>query len=287
MTKRLEQYLQERCDRYVREFEERDDAVTALKVGLLKERGAQILNVKANARNIKRSVQGNQEIIRYEAHWQYFIKQKDFYYIEEENKKRIAVFEDGECLSETEIQVPQHPDVQEELQLKEAPDFRQYEYNRLKAVQYAERYWQEYNPAYHAFEDDCTNFISQCLHAGGVPMWGKPNRGNGWWYSGKSWSYSWTVAHALKLLLQSPKGGPKATKVSSPDQLELGDVICYDFEGDGRTNHTTIVTAKDYFDMPLVNAHTFDSRQRYWSYEDSTKYTPQMKYTFFHIENDE
>ena len=286
MTKRLEQYLQERCNRYVREFEARDDAVAAIKVELLKERGAHILNVRANARNIERSEQGKQEVIQYEAHWQYFIKQKDFYYIEEEKQKRVAIFDQGECLSDAEIPVPAHPAALEELQWKEVPELRKYEYDRFKAVQYAERYWQDYNPAYQAFEDDCTNFISQCLHAGGVPTWGQSNRAKGWWYSGNSWSYSWTVAHALKLLLQSPKGGPKATEVSSPDQLELGDVICYDFEGDGRTNHTTIVTAKDYFDMPLVNAHTFDSRQRYWSYEDSTKYTPQMQYTFYHIEDD-
>lgn len=63
----------------------------------------------------------------------------------------------------------------------------------------------------------------------------------------------------------------------------MGDVICYDFEGDGRWNHTTIVVAKDADGMPLVNANTYNSRMRYWAYEDSTAYTPNMKYTFFHI----
>lgn len=63
----------------------------------------------------------------------------------------------------------------------------------------------------------------------------------------------------------------------------MGDVICYDFEGDGRWNHTTIVVAKDADGMPLVNANTYNSRMRYWAYEDSTAYTPNMKYAFFHI----
>ena len=282
--KRLEQYLQERCNRYVSEFESRDIAAET-KVRLLKERDAQVLNVRARARNLKRSLDGNKESIKYEAHWQYFIKQKDFYYIEEETEMRVAVFKKGECLSDTEVVAKaaevETPDIQLDVS-----DLRGYEYNRLKAVQYAERYWKDYNPAYQAFEDDCTNFISQCLHAGGVPMWGQPNRSRGWWYSGKSWSYSWTVAHALNLLLQSSKSGLKATQVSSPQELMLGDIICYDFEGDGRFNHNTIVVAKDIYDMPLVNAHTFDSRMRYWSYEDSTKYTPQMQYRFYHIKDD-
>ena len=285
MMKRLEQHLQERCDQYVSEFESRDNSAAETKVRLLKERDAQILNVRARARNLKRSLDGNKESIKYEAHWQYFIKQKDFYYIEEETEMRVAVFNKGECLSDTEIiakaAAVEMPDIQLDV-----PDLRGYEYNRLKAVQYAERYWKDYNPAYQAFEDDCTNFISQCLHAGGVPMWGQPNRSRGWWYSGKSWSYSWTVAHALNLFLQSSKGGLKTIQVSSPQELMLGDIICYDFEGDGRFNHNTIVTAKDIYDMPLVNAHTFDSRMRYWSYEDSTKYTPQMQYRFYHIEDD-
>lgn len=75
----------------------------------------------------------------------------------------------------------------------------------------------------------------------------------------------------------------KGTEVSSPDQLTYGDVICYDFEGDGRWDHTTIVTAKDAYGMPLVNAHTNNSRHRYWSYEDSMAWTENTKYKFFRI----
>ncbi|MGE1104293.1 amidase domain-containing protein, partial [Peribacillus simplex] len=29
-----------------------------------------------------------------------------------------------------------------------------------------------------------------------------------------------------------------------------------------------------------------DSRMRYWSYEDSTAYTPSIRYAFFHITDD-
>lgn len=160
-------------------------------------------------------------------------------------------------------------------------------YNRLKAVQYAEKWWNSYNPAYTKFEVDCTNFISQCLHEGGAPMRGYPNRRMGWWLRGKNWSFSWAVANSLKLYLSESKIGLRAREVNSAEQLLLGDVICYDFQGNGRFDHNTIVTGKDALGMPLVNAHTYNSRKRYWAYEDSTAYTPNIKYKFFTILSDE
>ena len=71
--------------------------------------------------------------------------------------------------------------------------------------------------------------------------------------------------------------------MESAEELSAGDVICYDFEGDGRFYHSTFVVAKDAEGMPLVNAHTENSRHRYWSYEDSTALTPNIKYKFFQI----
>jgi hypothetical protein len=159
-------------------------------------------------------------------------------------------------------------------------------YNRALAVAYAERYWNTYNPAYIRFEVDCTSFVSQCLHAGGIPMIGFGNRSKGWWYRGgskPSWSFSWSVAHSLYLLLKSGKAPMYALTVDHPSYLQPGDVICYDFDGDGRWQHNTIVVAKDGNNMPLVNAHTYDSRMRYWEYRDSTAYTPRIRYGFFRI----
>ncbi len=159
-------------------------------------------------------------------------------------------------------------------------------YNRERAVAYAERYWNSANPAYIRFNDDCTNFISQCLHAGGIPMAFTGRKDKGWWYRGgrnPSWSYSWTVAHGLYLLLKSGKAPMRAVQVLSPELLLPGDIICYDFDGDGRWQHNTIVVAKDANGMPLVNAHTTNSSRRYWEYRDSTAYTPKVQYAFFHI----
>lgn len=118
-------------------------------------------------------------------------------------------------------------------------------------------------------------------------MRGYPNRSNGWWMQNNNWSFSWTVANAMRWYLPASKFGLRAREVSSAEQLKLGDVICYDFQGDGRFDHTTIVTGHDANGMPLVNAHTYNSRMRYWAYEDSTAYTPNIKYRFFTIADDQ
>lgn len=252
----------------------------------LAKRSAEIVKVKASGKIVEMLDEDEFQTVKYKAHYQYLIKQKGLLYLEEEVEERVAKFYKEALVMDEEI----NPyDLQESYQettvpgLEDKDERASYQYNRLKAVQYAERWWNSYNPAYKKFENDCTNFISQCLHTGGAPMRGFPNRGTGWWLQKNNWSYSWAVANSLKIYLANSKSGLRAREVSSPNQLILGDVICYDFEGDGRFNHNTIVTGRDANGMPLVNAHTYNSRMRYWAYEDSSAYTPKIKYKFYSI----
>lgn len=168
------------------------------------------------------------------------------------------------------------------------PMYRHAAYDRAKARRYAEKWWNGTNPKYMDFEVDCTNFVSQCLFAGGAPMNYTGKRESGWWYQGKDggrelWSFSWAVAHSLQSYLSSSKSGLRSEQVDSPHRLAIGDVICYDWDGNGRFQHNTIVTGFDAVGMPLVNAHTTDSRARYWDYRDSYAWTPNTRYRFFHI----
>lgn len=159
-------------------------------------------------------------------------------------------------------------------------------YDRRKAVQYAERWWDDYNPQFISFDVDCTNYVSQCLWAGGAPMKYAADRDKGWWYrfgDDPQWSFSWSVAHSLRWFLASSPSGLRATEVATASELQPGDIIAYDFDGDGRWEHNTIVVAKDEQGEPLVNAHTTNSRMRYWSYRDSYAWTEQTAYKFFHI----
>ncbi|WP_064091843.1 amidase domain-containing protein [Rossellomorea aquimaris] len=255
-----------------------------------RQRKAEILKVEAEGK-IQFITPQNRDTrnVAYDVHYKYFIKQGNHFYLEEEveNRKCIyfneAIYEDEEVLPI----IPEEPEVKTDfIESQAIQDRGIYQYDRLKAIQYAEKWWNSYNPAYKKFENDCTNYISQCLHAGDAPMRGYPSQGKGWWMRNNSWSYSWTVANSLRWYIPSSSIGLRGKVVEYPEQLKLGDVICYDFQGDGRFDHTTIVTGKDGLGMPLVNAHTFNSRMRYWNYEDSTAYTPNIKYKFFTIIDD-
>lgn len=155
-------------------------------------------------------------------------------------------------------------------------------YDRQAAVRYADQWWNGRNPAFPTVTDDCTNYISQCLLAGGAPMHGCPDREKGWWLRQGTWSFSFTVAHSMRWYLAGSKKGLTAVQVKSAQALDIGDVICYDFQGDGRFDHTAIVTAKDG-STPLVNAHTYDAYHRTWDYKDSYAYSPNARYIFFKI----
>lgn len=161
-------------------------------------------------------------------------------------------------------------------------------YRREEAVLYADRWWDGFNPEFAGFEVDCTNYISQCLFAGGAPINYTGKREAGWWYKGyvggqEAWSYSWSVANALERHLVHSSTGLRAEPLDRPEQLQPGDVIVYDWDGNGAYQHSTIVTAFDAGGMPLVNAHTTPSKHRYWDYRDSYAWSENTVYRFFHI----
>lgn len=219
------------------------------------------------------------------------IKQNDFFYHEEEERLHRSVFHKGTIVSDREQPLPEQDEQPNQstniIELTPVTEDVRFDYDRRSAVQYAERWWNDVNPDYRYFSDNnCTNFISQCLRAGGAPMRGYPNRATGWWYQAGDWSFSWSVAHSMRWYLSGSTKGLRGFELAEPTELTAGDVICYDFEGDGRWDHTTIVVAKDRNQMPLVNAQTNNSRHRYWDYQDSLAWTPNCQYKFFHIGTD-
>lgn len=163
-------------------------------------------------------------------------------------------------------------------------------YRREQAVAYADTWWNQPNPQYEEFEANCTNYVSQCLFAGEVPMHYTNRRDSGWWYKGRQqkgkewWSYSWAVSRSLTAFLSKSRSkGLRAVEVDRADKLELGDIIVYDWNGNNTFQHSTIVTAFDSKGQPLVNANTVASKHRYWDYQDSYAWTPNTRYRFFHI----
>jgi len=269
---------------------------------LLFHRNAKPLKCKTIIRNIQILHEGREsvELLLHNSLWKLYQINQHFMEQEDEQYHRITLKEqsgdwyiaadyvigkEGADRQPDEIENENSPDLNEAISLEQEHKVQGF-YNRAKVKRYAELWWNRYNPVYPKFDVNCTNFVSQCLHAGGLPIEHSSQRGKGWWVQGKTnWSYSWSVAHSLMLYLTTSKtnGGPRGVVKETPAELMVGDVICYDWDGNGHFQHNTIVVAKDPNGMPLVNAHTTNSRHRYWEYRDSYAWTQQTKYKFIHI----
>lgn len=139
-------------------------------------------------------------------------------------------------------------------------------YDRDAAVLYAHEWAYKRNPDYYDFSDlggDCTNFASQVLFAGYKEMNYKPVLG--WFYKNlNSRTPSWTGVNELyDFLINNQGAGPKAVKTDISN-VEPGDLIQLDFDGDGRFDHTPVIVdvGDNTPQMLLVAAHTNDSDYR-------------------------
>ena len=99
-------------------------------------------------------------------------------------------------------------------------------YDRELAYLYAKRWALSFNPNYYNFSGlggDCTNFVSQCIHAGGVAM--NFDR-YGWFYlSLTSRAPAWSGVNEFWNFGTSNTGvGLKLTECELSD-LDVGDII--------------------------------------------------------------
>lgn len=139
-------------------------------------------------------------------------------------------------------------------------------YNREKAVEYAEKWAYERNPAFYAFDEiggDCTNFVSQCLYAGCGVMNYTPDFG--WYYiSPDDRSAAWTgVEYLYNFLVSNEGNGPYGEELPL-NFAEIGDVIQLSFDGE-KFSHTLIVTSTGMFPSSeniLIASHSYDSFDR-------------------------
>lgn len=117
------------------------------------------------------------------------------------------------------------------------------DYNRQNSVEYAQKWALGRNPSYYKFDNiggDCTNYISQCLLAGGGVM--NHDKYYGWYYVSLSdRSPSWTgVVYLNDFLLNNKTRGPFGVE-SSISNLQLGDIIQLK-QSERDFNHSLIVT---------------------------------------------
>jgi hypothetical protein len=114
-------------------------------------------------------------------------------------------------------------------------------FNRDAAAAYARKWALSTHGDYPRFDNDCTNFVSQALLAGGWTMVGEHSFSNRqsdtvWWYGG-AWltraSYTWAGAQNFYNFLSASK---RAKQVTDPMQLDRGDVV--QMKADGHVHHT-------------------------------------------------
>lgn len=137
-------------------------------------------------------------------------------------------------------------------------------YNRIAARDYAYKYWSSYNPAYTSYKGnggDCANFVSQCLHAGGIPT-------DATW---KADSVSWIRASAVPSYMMN-KG--YATKTSYTNAT--AGSFAYTSSGAG---HAVLVTINDGAKIAYT-AHTTDRKDAAFSSTDL-----KGNYSFYVIKN--
>ncbi len=148
-------------------------------------------------------------------------------------------------------------------------------YNRRQAVDYATKFWRNYNQAYRDYTGnggDCTNFISQVLGdktGGGLPTdWD-------WYYRGGG-SVAWTqtdsflshLLHSGYAQLVAKCNFQEVTKptVQHPkgiiQELRVGDIIAFEEKND--VVHFTVITGRDEQGYLLLNSHTADRSYVPW-----------------------
>lgn len=145
-----------------------------------------------------------------------------------------------------------------------------YEYDRIGATQYARGWALSRNPKFQDYEEwggNCTNYISQCVNAGGIPMdsYGDNVMKKWYWYSDKKRTPSWTAAQPFFEYFTRNNNdntnnfGVYATE-SNYEEMELGDIV--QLIKDGKAYHTMIITGilfdgDEVYDY-LISQNTYD-----------------------------
>lgn len=135
-------------------------------------------------------------------------------------------------------------------------------YNSSKSVKYARKWANDRNPLYNSYLSDCTNFVSQCIYAGGEPMTKPGNMPDGvkettnYWYSvryedwhGNNFVYNWRESSSFirvtDLYTYWVHKGAHAEYYSNKTKLQngvsIGNVVQLK-NGDGKWFHSIIIT---------------------------------------------
>lgn len=141
-------------------------------------------------------------------------------------------------------------------------------YNGSDAASYAKQYANSYNPDYPVFGEDCTNFVSQCVYDGGMPMLVGDTDAHWYIYNVNERSPSWAGAdyfmrHWTKVRSSGYYGRAREVLIYSKDyilqnrntvgnSIAVGDVVLYLNGADSKAYHANIISTKYSMGSPMV-----------------------------------
>lgn len=177
-------------------------------------------------------------------------------------------------------------------------------YSPSSATSYADQYAINGNGGMPGFSDDCANFVSQSLHAGGYSWDGWPGGSttddNNWYmakacsYCSWQWTHSWTVVYNLDdFLARDYPGGwewgsAPGTTGNYHSGLTSGDVLFYDWTGSGISHVSMQVLTGNYVDPVSqwtgdeIDQHTTNRKHAYWAL---TPYNQNASTTTIYLEH--
>ena len=118
---------------------------------------------------------------------------------------------------------------------------------------YATTHWDNYNPDFRSWPNDCTNFISQILRTGGWKHdtgWYKSN--SNWWYNSVNQTFSWAGAENWAQFATR-----RTTHLNNVWELVWTDILQLDFDQNDNMNHSMFVNRTSSTNIYLAY-HTSD-----------------------------
>lgn len=138
--------------------------------------------------------------------------------------------------------------------------------NRDDALRHASEHWSEYDSDYMVADgNDCTNFVSQCWHKGGIGMtedWYSYDKSN------DNSSYSWTLVDAFAdyMTYSSAKytddGNPIAKFVWSSKDVKPGDIVQFFNDSMQDWTHAALVVRVTIGGKIYYASHTTDVKEK-------------------------
>lgn len=126
-------------------------------------------------------------------------------------------------------------------------------FNWQAVIDWAYTYVFDYSPSFREYPNDCTNFLSQAMIAGGwepTGHWWNRTDPDVWFYGSATWStsYSWAAAHNFNIYAYNHSG--RTQHLDNVFLLQPADILQVDWdhpsEGDVPSNidHSFIVTGR-------------------------------------------